>query len=508
MTGTRLSRGTLALLSCEQLEARFCLSGVAFIEHVIASSGTPFESIYAADIDGDGDMDALSAGRGVSWYENTDGRGNFGPAEQVYLGNTALAVTADLDGDGDEDVIGSYGPDEFGVALWFENMDGEGDFSQSGGLVGASPAHEMAMYAADVDGDADVDVLSTCGSSDEVAWFENSDGAGTFGPETFAAENTIALRDDLGGTHPSVHPTDLDGDGDMDILVAGSSKAVWYQNTDGAGTFQQRLIAGLPSNSIHAADVDGDGDPDIVSRTCATAEGTSGSIVWYENTDGKGTFALFPGQPTEWNDACRWNYWPAILSPIYAADVDGDTDLDIVSASSVFGVREWESEIAWYENTDGKGAFGGQQTVATEAARRAIHVADVDGDGDVDVLAASTWWQGYRVRGRLVWYESFSPEPGDANRDGEFSQQDIVRVLQCGKYLTRQPATWAEGDWNGDGVFDQLDIVQVLQASDYLQGPDAARGGHALPVAEAMGQRPFAELDLLLAAYADGDLLI
>ena len=76
--------------------------------------------------------------------------------------------------------------------------------------------------------------------------------------------------------------------------------------------------------------------------------------------------------------------------------------------------------------------------------------------------------------------------PGDANRNFAFDQLDIVQVLQAGKYLTGDPATWSTGDWNGgpggypgappsgDGVFDQLDIVAALQTGKYLSGAYAA----------------------------------
>lgn len=58
---------------------------------------------------------------------------------------------------------------------------------------------------------------------------------------------------------------------------------------------------------------------------------------------------------------------------------------------------------------------------------------------------------------------------GDANDDGQFDHLDIVQVLQAGKYLTGEPATFAQGDWTGDGVFDQFDIVAALQADGYSQ---------------------------------------
>jgi hypothetical protein len=49
--------------------------------------------------------------------------------------------------------------------------------------------------------------------------------------------------------------------------------------------------------------------------------------------------------------------------------------------------------------------------------------------------------------------------PGDANFDGVFDRLDIVQVQQSGRYLSGQPAGWAEGDWNGDGLFGPLDLT-------------------------------------------------
>ena len=64
-------------------------------------------------------------------------------------------------------------------------------------------------------------------------------------------------------------------------------------------------------------------------------------------------------------------------------------------------------------------------------------------------------------------------QPGDSNMDGRFDQQDIIMVLQGGKYLADDSATFAEGDWNGDGVFNQLDIVAALRAGNYAPGARA-----------------------------------
>jgi hypothetical protein len=74
---------------------------------------------------------------------------------------------------------------------------------------------------------------------------------------------------------------------------------------------------------------------------------------------------------------------------------------------------------------------------------------------------------------------AFSPLAGDANRDRQFDQLDIVQVLKAGKYLTGEPANYSEGDWNADRVFDQLDIVAALRTDNYLKGTYAARTARA-----------------------------
>ena len=68
---------------------------------------------------------------------------------------------------------------------------------------------------------------------------------------------------------------------------------------------------------------------------------------------------------------------------VHAADVDGDGDMDVLSAERTRGKFEW------YEN-DGSGNFGSQQVITTQAEGEArVYAADMDGDGDLDVLSSS-----------------------------------------------------------------------------------------------------------------------
>jgi hypothetical protein len=112
-----------------------------------------------------------------------------------------------------------------------------------------------AVYAIDLDGDSDNDVLSASAISDKVTWYEN-DGNGNFG-----GQHIIDLLVD---ECVAIHAIDLDNDGDNDVLASGFFGAAWYEN-DGSGNFSKSYLSDIVanSNSIYADDLDNDGDNDI-----------------------------------------------------------------------------------------------------------------------------------------------------------------------------------------------------------------------------------------------------
>ena len=77
---------------------------------------------------------------------------------------------------------------------------------------------------------------------------------------------------------------------------------------------------------------------------------------------------------------------------VYATDLDGDGDADVLSASL------YDDKIAWYENLGG-GSFGTQQVISTAMGATSVYATDLDGDGDADVLSASMYDD------KIVWYE-------------------------------------------------------------------------------------------------------
>jgi hypothetical protein len=369
--------------------------------------------------------------------------GTFGDKKVISGPSDCLLsdlYAADLDGDHDLDVLSADSRND--TIRWYENTNGRGTFERRGVTVG-TPDTPHSVFATDFDGDGDMDVLSAGALDGIVGWYENTDGNGTFGGQQ---------RIDRLSWPSSVAAADIDSDGDMDALAADSrgSQIVWYENLDGKGDFRQHVITNQERLvwSLHVADLDGDGDVDVVSSSSSNRPAPH-RVVWFENTDGHGDFG----------DAQIVHETEVGRRGTRTADVDGDGDLDLVYGD--------EDSAIWHGNTNGVGAFGPPQVISARCAFR--DVADLDGDGDVDVVCS------LRLNG-FMWYENLSPHarPGDSNRDLQFDQLDIVQVLQADKYLTGQPATWQEGDWNDDGVFDQLDIVAALQTGNYLQGPYAA----------------------------------
>ena len=212
---------------------------IGFQDQIISTDADHARSVYAADIDGDGDMDVLSASRGddkIAWYENTDGLGSFG-SEQIISTDADHArsvYAADIDGDGDMDVLSaSRGDDKI---AWYENTDGLGSFGPEQ-IITTDADHATSVYAADIDGDGDMDVLSASRGDDKIAWYENTDGLGSFGPELIISTDADHAR--------SVYAADIDGDGNMDVLSAsrGDDKIAWYKNMGFLAVDQNTLLS-------------------------------------------------------------------------------------------------------------------------------------------------------------------------------------------------------------------------------------------------------------------------
>jgi hypothetical protein len=439
----------------------------------ITTAASGARAVRAADLDGDGDVDLVSASffdDKVAWYENAAGNGSVWSARPIARdAHGASDVTpGDLDADGDLDVVFAAEGDD--AVVWAENRGQARAWRTAPIARGVSGARSVAI--ADVDGDGDLDVLSAAGIDGAVAWHENLDGRGGRWTRHGITREAAGVRE--------VAPVDVDGDGDPDVVVASffGDRATWYENRAGDGTTWIARGAGGAMQglaAVAAGDLDRDGDVDLVTG----AEGDS-RVAWLENRrvhrkpafapavllpaqvsatrdvvvcdlDGDGDLdvlsASYDDDRVAWyenvlGDASRWHAHTVTTgangaSSVAAADLDGDGDLDLVSAADL------DNEITWYENRSGKANLWREHAVTTAVpGARAVVGADVDGDGDLDAVSASP------NEDRVVWYE---------NRKGD-GQEWTEHAIALG---TNGAVAVFTADLDGDGDLDVLSASSI-----------------------------------------------
>lgn len=188
----------------------------------------PFD-VATGDMDGDGDIDilglTLEGGDRLVWFENLGG-GLFGQYEIIesYGGNPHKLHAADLDGDGLLDVLTAN--EQTDEVAWVRNLGG-GNFAGRQ-IIGRKADGCQSVYTCDADGDGDLDVVSASGNNDQVAWYENL-GGGAFGhphPLTMAGHRSNYYR--------AVTAFDADGDGAPEIFAGGELGLDMFQNVSTA----------------------------------------------------------------------------------------------------------------------------------------------------------------------------------------------------------------------------------------------------------------------------------
>ena len=272
----------------------------------------------SGDLDGDGDLDLVtgSPNGAFHYFENTGAAtapaftkrsGATNPLDSVNVGNYNSPALIDLDGDGDLDLIA--GSDR-GTIAYFENTGTSANpvFTERSGALNPLDSVNVGTFSspalADFDDDGDPDLI--VGNEDgNIAYFENTGTATTASFTQRTSTNNPLDSVDV-GISSSPELTDLDGDGDVDLVVWGWYGAITYFENTGAATapvFTEFTGADMPLDIIAVsyappvlADLDGDGDPDIV------AAHYSGALRYFEN-DGTNTEPDFVAPNIEYPNA-------------------------------------------------------------------------------------------------------------------------------------------------------------------------------------------------------------
>jgi parallel beta-helix repeat protein len=282
--------------------------------------------------------------------------GIFGSSQDYGTGLEPRAIYAgDLDGDADVDLAVSG---NVGLVSVFLN-DGDGTFSGPSN-VGVSQ-EPIAFYGADLDSDCDVDlaVINNRPGTANLDILKNQ-GGGSF---TLYATYPLSIMGN------SISGADFDLDGDIDLVLSsywGTSNNVYVMLNNGNATFSGPGIysAGSSAHGVAAKDVDNDGDVDL-----AVANTGNDNISVLLN-DGTGVFGGLANYAL--------GYSPYDL---YGNDLDGDGDVDMAAVSYA------ANSIVTILN-DGDGSFSGPVAYYTGSNSRDVVGGDVDGDGDIDLVAS------------------------------------------------------------------------------------------------------------------------
>ena len=388
------------------------------------------------------------------------------PAEDTQLVEHLVAdgfnypfgiAVADIDGNGKLDItvpdVWALGYQDWRAALyWYAPTTDPDVWTRH--LIAEGEGFFERHALGDINGDGRVDLVLGDNIHGGVYWFENT------GDSPWEKHTIIANLEGNSGDYvrriSAVALADFDKDGWLDVAVGGYNEGlvVLLENPGPSGEWAQYNIEAkwATTRMMRTGDIDRDGWPDVVASTQGIPDGTISHVAWFRNPAGR-----FP--ESTWgsiirDDERRWEK-SAIddhtRAPGYGnlRDMDADGDLDVVIA---FGQRDnlappTDHHVAWYENTAGAWT---RHYVGALASALDADAGDFDGDGDLEIVAASH---------------------DGGNRVRVFDRQGDAWVAADIKTGWTAVNTVLAGDIDGDGDAD------ILAAADDGNGGPRKPGG-------------------------------
>ena len=344
--------------------------------HLPQGLAGPCMNAAAGDVDGDGDLDlALAIEYDPKVLLLNDGAARFRNASLQLprtIHDSEDVEFADFDADGDLDLV-FVSEDDRKDELFLN--DGAGRFDDaSDRLVPDDVSNGLVVLDLNADGAPDV-LTGNIGIDRALI----NDGSGRFRDET-------ATRWRQGGAESrtqDLEAFDADGDGDLDVAAANEGQNQLYLNT--SGVLVDVTETNLPrendeSREIRAADFDADGDLDLVVANVrfVLSEPEGDALLL---NDGKGVFTQAPNGwlPQAGDDS---NF------AIQVHDLDGDSDVDIVTANTEFGPEAGDYRVLLNNGRARFAPAGAESVLPASATGNGFdtEVADFDGDGLADLF--------------------------------------------------------------------------------------------------------------------------
>jgi hypothetical protein len=386
----------------------------------------------------------------VYFYKNNNAQSTSFSAYRVennFEGSRGIAiVNIDKDSNGRDFVVTGHDSDE---VRWYGNGGGANPSWEAYSIEEITLYGPQGLFSADIDKDGNQDMIVTGNRGGDVVWLEAPDDPvnNTNGWITHVIDNNLANVFEL-------FVEDINGDNRPDVAVTSqypTYKVIWYEcpvnPEDIFSPWDMNIIWSnvYSLRGIHIADIDDDGDNDIV-----VTDGSGDDVIWYRNND-----VTTPGT----GDGSSWNRFFIDSSfndgaGLWVEDMDGDSDLDVVVGSSI-----WSSGtgVAWFEAPADPTSSWTKHTIDTSPRYiYDVHVADIDRDGNPDVVIAP-YYERY-----LRWYEA----PDDP-KSGTWIAHDIWAGLNP-LYAYN---LWIE-DIGNDGYDDVVVGVDGYNAIWWFETPD------------------------------------
>lgn len=364
------------------------------------SHAVVYYGMSVADLDRDGDLDAVVSGRDSRIMINRNGSLEDLRTDWIggrsFLGGEAIRL-GDFDGDGYPDAVSggwAPSPSNYPNKIW-RNDRGRRLVQLDNQLPAPGTNNNTDNFAvADVDGDGDLDILE-CNIA--LPWNNNDPMAQrnrlliNQGDGRFVDRTEWLPRDSDGDSTYAASFGDLDGDGDLDLVYANNTRHVVNGNRPGTnrvlinqGDGRFRSLFGAfgsqangDSEDVALADLDGDGDLDVVFANYADSKNEPSRIFF---NDGSGRFSWESGRYPLSAERRPYQH-----KEVEVGDIDRDGDIDIVLA-------DFERQPILYLVNDGRGRFAEAANPDARFFAYAgdIELLDVDGDGDLDLYVGAS----------------------------------------------------------------------------------------------------------------------